>query len=105
MTAEARVLTQIEERLGAHMAIERVLLFGSRADGTATAESDFDVLVIARSDVPFVERQSLALRAVGPRDYPLDLLVYTPAEADAESRLVGSAVYWALRQGRLASAL
>ena len=76
-----------------------MLLFGSRARGAADESSDFDVLVIARSDVPFVERQALALRLLGPRDYPLDVLVYTPSEAEDARRLVGSAVYWAFREG------
>ena len=94
------VLKFIRDRLGNIFKIDRLILFGSRASGTAGSDSDYDVLVIARSRVPFVRRQTRARLALGPRDFALDLLVYTPAEARRAAALTGSAVYWALREGK-----
>ncbi len=80
--------------------IQKLILFGSHAKGTATDSSDYDVLVVADSDVPFVQRQGEALLALGRRPFPIDLLVYTPKELERAASIPGSAVYWALREGR-----
>ncbi len=98
---EAEVVAWIRERLAKTMAIQRLILFGSRARGEAGPYSDYDVIVVAESDVPFVDRQGQALIALGKRDFPLDLLVYTPSELDRAAAIPGSAAYWALREGRV----
>jgi predicted nucleotidyltransferase len=97
---ELDVLRLIRDRLSTVFEIDRLILFGSRATGKARSDSDYDVLVIAKTRIPFVKRQTKARLALGPRDFALDLLVYTPAEARRASALTGSAVYWALREGR-----
>jgi predicted nucleotidyltransferase len=97
---EEQVLQSIRERLASLFEIERIVLFGSRATGKDSPESDWDVLVIAPSALPFVERQGRAMSALGPHDYPLDLLLYTPEEAKEAASIPGSAVYWAEREGR-----
>jgi predicted nucleotidyltransferase len=65
--------------------VHAAFLFGSWARGDSDALSDIDLIVVAPSRRPFVERF---------RDYPdlvaapagIDLLVYTPAEFDRERR-------------------
>jgi uncharacterized protein len=98
--SEQEVLQFIYTKLSEQFKIQRMVLFGSRARGEAKADSDYDVLVVAESDIPFVKRQGLARIALGPRDFPLDLLVYTPAEAEAEAAILGSTVFFAQREGR-----
>ena len=70
-------------------------LFGSHARGTASAESDIDVIVVAPTDRPFVERFRDYLPAIAGAGVGVDLLVYTPEEfarMQAEERpfLVGA---------------
>jgi predicted nucleotidyltransferase len=96
---DSEVLKFIYDRLSARFAIERLILFGSRARGSAQQASDYDVLVVAESEIPFVERQGQALLALGRRSFPVDLLVYTPRELESEAAIRGSAVYWALQEG------
>ena len=55
-------------------------IFGSHARGTATAESDIDVIVVAPTDWPFVDRFRDYLPAIANASVGVGLLVYTPEE-------------------------
>jgi predicted nucleotidyltransferase len=57
---------------------ERVILFGSYAEGHATEDSDVDLLVVMDHDGRDVE-QAFAIRRAIPRTFPLDLVVQTPS--------------------------
>ena len=59
---------------------EKIILFGSYAYGTPTEDSDVDLLVIMPRTRERGERMSVRIRHAVPRDFPLDLLVRTPAE-------------------------
>ena len=61
--------------------IEKLVLFGSRARGTFSRYSDFDLLIVSNNfrGVPWYKRPAkLYLR--WDEDYPLELLCYTPKE-------------------------
>ena len=70
------MLRPLLDAQGAHAA----WIFGSRARGTASAESDIDVIVVAPTDRPFVDRFRDYLPAITNADVGVDLLVYTPDE-------------------------
>ncbi|MEQ1933539.1 MAG: nucleotidyltransferase domain-containing protein [Fimbriimonadaceae bacterium] len=97
---ETQVLETIRERLKEMFEIKRIVLFGSRARGDAKPDSDFDVLVIANSNLDFVQRQARARRAVGQVGASLDLMIYTPSEAQRAALIPGTTVYWAEKEGR-----
>lgn len=59
---------------------EKIILFGSHAYGTPTADSDVDLLVIMSRTRERGQRMSVRIRHAVPREFPLDLLVRTPAE-------------------------
>jgi predicted nucleotidyltransferase len=58
---------------------ERIYLFGSHARGEADDDSDLDLVVIQETALPFFDRLREAARCAEP-DWPVDILVYTPAE-------------------------
>ncbi|HLJ69557.1 MAG TPA: nucleotidyltransferase domain-containing protein [Chloroflexota bacterium] len=58
---------------------ERIILFGSLADGDVHEWSDLDIVLIVDSDLPFLRRPRAVLERVAPR-VSMDLFVYTPAE-------------------------
>ncbi|MFC1453158.1 nucleotidyltransferase domain-containing protein [Verrucomicrobiota bacterium] len=66
-------------RLAKDFAPERVVLFGSYADGSATADSDVDLLVVMDHTGRNVE-QSVTIDRALDRSFPLDLIVRKPAE-------------------------
>lgn len=79
---------------------ERILLFGSYARGDAREESDLDLLVI-ESEVQDRAQEMVRLRRVlRPLRIPVDLLVFTSDDIARWGNQPGSALYWALREGK-----
>jgi len=58
----------------------KIILFGSHAYGHPRPDSDVDLLVIMPKTRDRGERMSVRIRHAIPRDFPLDLLVRTPAD-------------------------
>jgi len=73
-------LQRLLAKLLQNLTPEKVVVFGSYADGTATAQSDIDLLVIWDSNLARDQRQEAISRALRPRKTPIDVLAYTPAE-------------------------
>jgi len=80
---------------------EAIVLFGSRARGDASEQSDFDLLVIMESDLPRYRRAVPIRKALTDIISRKDIIVYTPSEVN-EWRTAGtSIVATALREGRV----
>lgn len=64
---------------------ERMIIFGSYADGTADEESDLDILVVASGfeKMDLWERMTLLGRARVGMNTPMEILGVTPGEADS----------------------
>jgi uncharacterized protein len=63
---------------------DKIVLFGSYALGTAQNDSDIDIAIVKKTDLPHHKRSiefRKALRAGGRRwQFGMDILVYTPEE-------------------------
>jgi predicted nucleotidyltransferase len=79
----------------------RVVLFGSYAEGTAGPNSDLDLLVVEREVDSAVREMARLRRAVGRLGIAVDLLVCSEEEAADWGHLPGTALYWALREGKV----
>ena len=82
-TAEADWLAAAVLRLRAALDPSLVLLFGSRARGTATRRSDLDLLLVCETDEPPLERIGRVLRLLQDSPWPVEPLVYTAQELDS----------------------
>src|SRR2546421_1199596 len=76
---------------------EKLILFGSAAQGEIHEWSDLDLVVVKRTDKSMLERIEEVLRLVRPK-VGLDVLVYTPEEMEdliAERRgfVLGEIIY------------
>jgi predicted nucleotidyltransferase len=80
---------------------ERVLLFGSYAGGMPTPVSDVDLLVVLDTALPSIERHVLVSETLFPRDFPLDLIVVTPAELTDRLARGDRSLVNILRHGRI----
>jgi predicted nucleotidyltransferase len=79
----------------------RIVLFGSHARGDAGEDSDIDLLVI-EPEVEDRAREMVRLRRLlRPLRIPVDILVYSAEEVARWGEQPGTALYWALREGRV----
>ena len=79
----------------------KVILFGSFAKGTATSESDVDLLVIEQ-EVGSKRAEMVRLRkAIGSIGFPVDVLVVSEGEVSDWGHLPGTTMYWALKEGKI----
>jgi len=82
---ETRARSNIEEiksKIAQQFSPKRIYLFGSYAYGTPTAESDLDLLIVDDSENDqAAHRKGVAIsQALFPRDYGLDLMVYSESK-------------------------
>ena len=80
---------------------DRIILFGSAADGAMTPGSDVDLLVL--TDEPGnPRRQSVRIRqAVRRLGYPFDVIVMSTERFERTKETVGGLAYPANRQGKV----
>src|SRR5665213_564445 len=64
----------------------KIILFGSYAYGKPTEDSDVDLLVVMNRTRYRGERMSIRIRLATQRDFPMDLLVRTPADISKRLR-------------------
>lgn len=100
MSAENTIREAIE-RLAADPLPKRIILFGSQARGDADAGLDIDLLVI-ETEEPDRGAEMVRLRRL-LRGLPaaFDVLVYAQDEVERWGKEPGSAVYWALEEGKV----
>ena len=74
-------LSSVTSKLKAHFHPLKIILFGSRARGTARADSDYDLLLVVKnSDKNRRERNREARQVLTGRTFGVDIFVYTEAE-------------------------
>jgi predicted nucleotidyltransferase len=80
---------------------ERIILFGSHARGEASEDSDLDFLVIEAHVEDRAKEMVRLRRALRPLRTPVDVLVYSTEDVARWGDQPGSALYWALREGKV----
>lgn len=80
----------------------QVILFGSVARGEDGPDSDIDVLVVLPK-VDRARRHELVarLRRAITAPVPADVFVTDPSEIERRRDVIGSLLYWPLREGRV----
>ncbi|GAA5335312.1 MULTISPECIES: nucleotidyltransferase domain-containing protein [Thermus] len=87
MEALRAYLEEAVERLKEAFPLEALYLFGSHARGTADARSDLDLLVVAETDLPPLERIGRVLESLQDAPLPVEAIVLTPRELEERKDL------------------
>jgi len=93
-------IKQFGKRIGEQFGAEKVILFGSYAEGAATEDSDVDLLVI----VPFTGRsvdQSVKIRMELRPAFPVDLIVRTPEKVHQRVEMGDDFIREILEEGKV----
>ncbi len=93
--AADRIVMELRQRTD----VQKIILFGSFATGTAGSRSDLDLLVVQETKTVFLDRADDLTRNLRP-GVALDLLVYTPEEWES-LKLTRSFVAQIAREGRV----
>jgi predicted nucleotidyltransferase len=80
---------------------ERIVLFGSYARDEARDDSDLDLLVIERQVEDRAREMVRLRRLLRPLRIPVDVLVFSAEDVARWGDQPGSALYWALREGKV----
>lgn len=78
----------------------KIILFGSYAYGSPTADSDVDLLIIMKTKLRSVE-QAVAVRRAVDWPFPIDLLVRTPEQIEERISLGDFFVKEVLSRGKV----
>ncbi len=79
----------------------RVILYGSRARGTARPDSDLDLLVVEKDPMSKRQEKEQLCQAVGDFSIPIDLRVMGEMEFQETKNIVGGIAYPAHKEGIL----
>ena len=83
---------EIVQRIVEAFRPRRIVMFGSRALGTARPDSDLDLLIEMDSSDPPAERVRAVDVLFGLRRWAMDLVVLTPQEVEEQRRYRNSLV-------------
>jgi predicted nucleotidyltransferase len=92
---------QIVNRIVSASRPVKVVLLGSRGRGQHSPESDYDLLVIRKSDEPRYQRAVPLYEALVGLLANVDIMVYTPEEVSDWSNVPEAFVTTALREGKV----
>jgi predicted nucleotidyltransferase len=81
------LLSEIVSKIVKHFHPDKVILFGSRAWGAPTKESDLDLLVVMEIDGSPIRKAAEISRIARPRFLPMDIIVRTPDEIEHRARI------------------
>jgi uncharacterized protein len=98
---DRKIADELKKRLLASdgARIQRVLLYGSRASGKATKESDFDLLVIEKDPVAKGEEMMRLRQVVSDQPHAVDIWVMGEEEFEETKDVIGGLAYPAHKYG------
>ncbi len=93
------VKDQIKERLLSKFNLDKIILFGSQARGTADSRSDVDLLIISESTEDKFSLMDQMRHALMPINYAFDVIVLTQVEFEKDKKYPGTVARYATKEG------
>ena len=100
-TALDELLEQIVQHIVRALDPEQVILFGSYAEGRATADSDLDLLAVTQHPMTCVERQERLSGLFQGLPLPVQVITISRQGYDETRGVIGGIAYPATKYGRI----
>ena|SRR5579863_3355900 len=101
--SKQQTLQSIKSTVGSFLPDAKVLLFGSRARGQATNDSDYDLLIVTNDTfTPRIKmdwESKIRKALVSAFKAPFDVIIASKREVDEKKDLTGHIVQYAIREG------
>lgn len=91
----------VAQKLIAGYSPQKIILFGSYAQGVPSADSDLDILVVKDGSGPPVQRNRDARRLLKEFMFPIDVIIKTTTEFETFKDIIGTVTYSANKYGRV----
>lgn len=101
MQLDDELLTEISRRIIDGFAPERVILFGSYAEGRATRDSDLDLLVVTAQPLSREEIQTRTESLFRDMPLPIQIITISQQEYEETRDVIGGIAYPAAKYGRV----
>jgi predicted nucleotidyltransferase len=94
-------INTVVEKIITNYQPQKIILFGSYANGSPTKDSDLDLLIIKNSDTPKIERNRQVRRLLKDLYFPVDVFIKTEQEYNKYKDVIGTVVYSAHQYGKV----
>lgn len=94
-------INEIGKRIVRHFKPQKIILFGSYANGTPTEQSDLDLLIIKDSAYPSRLQNRKVRKILSDLRIPVDVIVKTPEEFKTYKDIIGTIIYPANKFGKV----
>jgi len=95
------ILDMIVRRIVDRFLPDRIILFGSYANGKPTEDSDLDILVVMPVEGSRRMKANEIDLALADRTIPVDVIVATPEQYDRQKNIIGTIVREAVHEGKV----
>ncbi|MBI5179691.1 MAG: nucleotidyltransferase domain-containing protein [Nitrospinae bacterium] len=92
-------MEKVTKKIAEAIRPDKIILFGSRAKGTATVESDIDLVVVYSGPKSTREIEVEIDLLFLPRDFSMDVFVMRPEELETRKKFITSLAREATEKG------
>lgn len=93
------IKTKIKESLTSKFSLEKIILFGSQARGTAHSKSDVDLLVISKANLDRFSVMSQMTKELLTLNYAFDVILLSESEFERDKNIPGTVARYAAKEG------
>ena len=98
---DSHKIDEVINRIATRFNPDKIILFGSYANGTQNDNSDLDLLIVQDSDLPMQKRGfDIRMSLIGTM-IPMDILFYTKSEFEEEKSKNSSFLSSAIKNSRI----
>lgn len=94
-------INEITRRIIKSFKPQKIILFGSYANGTPTKDSDLDLLIVKDSNLPSRLQNRKVRKILSDLRVPIDVIVKTPQEFQTYRDVIGTIIYPANKFGKV----